>query len=103
MKTHSFGPFSPGRSQMSKNTLGRGSLEPTKPPVPPFEVDCDVRFDSAANCQRCIVRRLNFQAIPDGDYTLYIDHEDVSEILQLTCLHGGWYPLDTRRFSRHCA
>ena len=101
---------------MSEDIVGRGRLEATQPPPPgeSFEVDCDIRFSSTVpgdsrgfppsvdtRCDRCVVRRVDSQPIPDGYYTLHIDHDGTSESLQLKRMYGGWYPLGERRFSRH--
>jgi hypothetical protein len=99
---------------MSEDIVGRGRLEPTQPPGTSFEVDCDIRFSSTVQgdsrgfpptvdtrCARCVVRRMDSQPIPDGLYTLHINHDGTSESLQLKRMNGGWYPLGERSFSRH--
>ena len=73
---------------MSEDIVGRGRLEPTQPLGESFEVDCDIRFSSTVQgdssdfpprvdirCNRCVVRRMDSQPIPDGYYTLHIDHD----------------------------
>jgi hypothetical protein len=68
--------------------------------------DCDIRFTPTlrvhssglpptadVHCDRCIVRRLDSQPITDGYYTLHIDHDKTSDILNLKCMDGRWYPL----------
>ena len=68
---------------MLDEIIGRGRLEPIQPTGELFDVDCNIRFSSTVQvthegfrptvlrrCDRCVVRRVDSQPIPDGYYAL---------------------------------
>jgi hypothetical protein len=92
---------------MNEEIKGRGTLEATGTPGKSFPVDCDIMFARAfvthpnglaprtdIICSLCVVRRADRQPIPDGYYTLRIDCEGTSEVLDLKYTGGVFKPVE---------